>query len=367
MLPASRIGPVGNQASGPFLEGVHGLRAIAALSVVVYHAGGSIGSEKYQHIAGIGKATSWMDAGVDLFFVISGFVITLPLFLGRQEQLSTYVFHRILRIYPVALLTAAIFAFFNGMIYHRSLSFDNILSSFLLLPSDTEPVPIVLWTLKQELLFYGFVGIAFLNKRLGLILIATWAVASVAIVTDTVVGRWFFHPRNIGFLFGMIVAYTYVTRPLTPRLSVPMALLGLILFVTSAGWGTYSGASRELLSPILGICGMLTLYGVTAFPLRMPAIVLAMGTASYSIYLIHFLFISAGNKVLTQMLPGLPGIVALLVLVGTASLAGYLYFLVAERPIERWRRALRQRTRSSSDAEHSRQLPQPVILPEGKS
>ena len=84
---------------------------------------------------------------------------------------------------------------------------------------------------------------------------------------------------------------------------------------------------------------------VAGFAFRMPTLVMAIGTASYSIYLIHFLFISAGNKVLTRLLPDLPGIAALVLLVGLAGLGGYLYFLVAERPIERWRRGLRRRTR----------------------
>ena len=342
MLPATRIGPVGNARPGPFLEGIHGLRAIAALSVVIFHSGGAIGSEKYQHLIEVKAAVSWMDAGVDLFFVISGFVITLPLFLGRQEALGTYALHRVLRIYPVAMLTAAIFAMLNGVVYGRGLTLEGIASSFLLLPSDDLPVPIVLWTLKQELLFYAFVGICFLHRRVGLVLLTIWAIASVLIEGETAVGRWFFQPRNIEFLCGMVAAYAYVAHPVPTRFGAPVALAGLVVFGVLAVLA--AEVSRDILSPLLGVAGLVCLYGAASSSLRLPVILLTIGTASYSIYLIHYLLVSFCNKVLTHIVPDLPGMVALVILASVATGAGYVYFLFAERRIERWRKRLRKRT-----------------------
>lgn len=50
-----------------FLDGIHGLRAVAALAVVIFHAGGMLGSEKYQGLTWIPQITGSLNNGVDLF------------------------------------------------------------------------------------------------------------------------------------------------------------------------------------------------------------------------------------------------------------------------------------------------------------
>ena len=62
---------------------------------------------------------------------------------------------RLLRIYSMAGLTAVTFIGVNWTQFDKAPDIDTLLSSLLLLPSETPPVPVVLWTLKQELLFYA--------------------------------------------------------------------------------------------------------------------------------------------------------------------------------------------------------------------
>ena len=133
-----------------FVDGVHVLRAVAAIAVVMFHAGGSIGSEKYQNDPVIKTLTTGLDVGVDLFFVISGFVIALPFFLGKQRTPGAFVVNRALRILPLSILTACIFLGFGWALFGRVPGLETILSSVFLLPVPTSPTPIVLWTLKQR-------------------------------------------------------------------------------------------------------------------------------------------------------------------------------------------------------------------------
>jgi len=146
--------PPHTYCSSEMLTGVHLLRAFAAISVVLYHCGGSIASEKYQSIAEIGSITRGLDAGVDIFFVISGFVISLPLFQRRKTCFKDWIGNRLLRIYPLAGLTALIYMLVNWVVFNRPPELASILSSVLLLPLEATPIPVVLWTLKQEILFY---------------------------------------------------------------------------------------------------------------------------------------------------------------------------------------------------------------------
>lgn len=82
---------------------VDGLRGIAILSVLTFHiapitSGGSLWETFYRNAAGLG----W--AGVDLFFVLSGFLITGILYSNRkkaQRYYSVFYFRRAVRIFPL--------------------------------------------------------------------------------------------------------------------------------------------------------------------------------------------------------------------------------------------------------------------------
>ena len=325
-----------------YLQGVHGLRAIAAIAVVIYHAGGVVALEKYQGSTWTSEFFRSLDTGVDIFFVISGFVISLPFFLGKTPTIYKFFAGRVLRIYPMSIVTAAIFIVSGAIFFGRVPNVDVLLSSFLLIPSATDPVPLVLWTLKQELLFYAIFGLVFFRSKLGLAIVCSWSIASPFIdAGNSYILSWLFHPKNIEFCFGIAAAYLFVSHKMNASKSLFVACFGFVAFavcgvLAKAG---YLQSTSEVI--LLGSFGFMTLYGLACSGLRLPRIVLFLGSASYSIYLIHFFALSAANKVLFRLTPGLPDVLALVVITVAGVLVGCVYYATFERPIEAWRSGLK--------------------------
>ena len=333
------------------MTGVHGLRGFAALAVVMFHSGLVISDDKYQGIKVMGTITAGLANGVDMFFVISGFVISLPLFLGRRTTPAKYVLNRFLRIYPLAMLTALIFIGTGWIVSNRQPEFDTVLSSVFLLPSSVETVPGVLWTLKQELLFYSIFMLALISPRVGLIIIAVWGVTSLLTPMSGVFDRWFFHNNNIQFVFGVVAASLYVGKSVSSRWGFILFAIGLVAFCYVAyAWphrydtfgiraqaDTWNSHVKPLL---LGASGFVLVYGAASWQPRLSTLVALLGTASYSIYLIHYFFISSGNKLLHSLMPEVTGGVILLLLFFFGTAGGVAYYHIVERNLELWRKSI---------------------------
>lgn len=349
-LPASisaAPGAMTVRRPGGMVVGVHGLRGLAALAIVLYHSGGSIGAEKYQNITAVAHYTHGLATGVDLFFVISGFVISLPVFLGRRIPMEQYVLHRLLRIYPLAMLTALIFLVSNWLIYARPPALPSVLSSVFLLPSRGDPTPIVLWTLKQELLFYAVFALVLFHRAAGFALVALWGIASVSLLKAGMVSgiyaEWLFHPQNVQFLFGILAAWAFVARPAPRPLALSLTAGGLAAFVALSYWPILNAPTPGRPIVLLGAIGSAVVFGAASANMALPAVLIFLGTASYSLYLIHFFFVSMGNKLLFTALPNIPGSVALVLLATFATGGGSIYYALVERHLEIWRKSLRRR------------------------
>lgn len=92
-----------------------GLRALAALSIVVVHVSAYSGADG---LSGFRDLLQRMDAGVAIFFVLSGFLLYRPFVAahlhGRaQPATRPYLWRRFLRIYPAYLvvLTVVVYVF----------------------------------------------------------------------------------------------------------------------------------------------------------------------------------------------------------------------------------------------------------------
>jgi len=321
-----------------FNEGIHLLRGLAALMVVFFHAGGSVAHDKYQGFKPIADYTGGLAIGVDLFFVISGFVISLPLFIGKTLHIPSFLRNRALRIYPLTMLTAAIVLSVNFFLFSREANTAQLISSFLLVPTPQDPVPIVLWTLQQEVLFYALFVTAIYSPKVGLPLLLLWGLASLFITSEHFFLAWFFHTQNIQFLVGIGAAWATTKIDLNPSLATGMAVFaGGVLLVAGRlnSWGEYP----EYMSAIvLGLAAGVTVFGAAKARAKIPAVFYFLGTASFALYLIHFFFISAIQKTLMAVVPWMPGLAHFVVLAVAATLLGCAYHVLFERPLERLRK-----------------------------
>jgi peptidoglycan/LPS O-acetylase OafA/YrhL len=146
------------------LQPLDALRGIAALSVVLFHF--ALGREGYDHIFRFGTT------GVDLFFMISGFVIFMSL--EKADSLRTFVVNRFTRLYP-AYWMGVIFSFtLISIHFHYSSKYPlehpwstlagnlTMFQYYMHVPDLEGPY----WTMIVEMLFYILMGLVFLFRKL---------------------------------------------------------------------------------------------------------------------------------------------------------------------------------------------------------
>ena len=139
------------------LVNIQFLRCVAAMLVVVYHASARMpsGEGPVSWLFQAGTATGF--AGVDVFFVISGFIMAWTTFeKAGSEDGSDFARRRVARIYsgywPFFILAAVVFAWARAGHFAES----NLLKSFFLWPQPLNHNLLeVTWTLSFELYFYA--------------------------------------------------------------------------------------------------------------------------------------------------------------------------------------------------------------------
>ncbi|MCP1621390.1 acyltransferase family protein [Pseudomonas nitroreducens] len=301
----------------PSYLSIQALRGLAAVLVVVYH----LRTVEGKFGAGETWIPGWLNlgyAGVDLFFVISGFVMA-TIARGRYGSVSGaihFLRKRAWRVLPPYwLYTTVVVAVITIAPHTVSASFQNqsVLASYLLWPQTTPPVLIVGWTLVYEAYFYLVmaVAIAFLPERLLPIFLMLWAaiVAMGWTVLDMAspVMSTVFSPMSWEFIAGACVALYWHRIP--AAWGLPLLLTGVCLFVGAMPvldhlkWLLDGNMYRV---PIFGVAGTLIVAGAVAWETShrpsIPAWILSVGDSSYSLYLSHIFVISALGR-LWRMTP----------------------------------------------------------------
>jgi exopolysaccharide production protein ExoZ len=348
-------------ASNERLLGIQFCRGIAASLVVLYHAGRILAQPQYiGHLAFAG-AFNFGNAGVDFFFVLSGFIIFFvhEKDIGRPSSLRSYVWSRLTRIYPIYwLVTAIAMALLIGK--HDTSSFGPayLVASLFLLPQPQEPILQVGWTLVHEMLFYAAFAIAIVSRNGARAIAAIWlasVVLSAFITVKNPLLRVFLSPYHVQFAMGVMTAYAVRKWPL-PFCGFAIAV-GAAAFVGAAyvldhDPGFYATPTCRWL---LGLASSFVIYGVARGEmdgwLRTGPISAFFGSASYSIYLIHAIAIGliartlAPSGAMTAAPNGAFLLIALL-----AIICGALLYVVAERPMLRLAKAFGQGRRATPRA-----------------
>lgn len=337
---------------GERFYGVQALRFAAATAVVVTHAldlaGTRLGLETA--LAG-GTLENFGAVGVDVFFVISGFIIATT----TQGQTGVgaagaFLWRRFRRVAPIYWLLSL--PILIGMARGGTLSPEVAAATFLFWPFSglemTFPALGPGWTLCFEMLFYAGFGLAVAGgRRVGWLLIGAYAaMLTVGLVVASPVLRFWGAPIILEFLLGVGIASVW---RLAPRWAGPWAVgLALVGFGLSlvVGYGgiddvralndPWNGLRRVL---VWGLPSALLVFGVVRMertdraPGRLEQAATFMGDASYSIYLAHVLVIRALGRMFESGMVALPGdaVVGLTVLASLA--AGAVVHVWIERPL----------------------------------
>ncbi|HVJ52742.1 MAG TPA: acyltransferase [Aliidongia sp.] len=326
------------------LVGIETGRGIAAMLVVLYHTGRHFG--KVYGPSWLSDLFQFGHAGVDFFFVISGFIIlyTHDKDVGRPARLGHYLQRRFTRIMPtywVALLVTVALSVAGG--HALPAPFPAFWSTFLL-PSFDEPLLGVAWTLQHEIVFYAFFALLILN-RAGVAFLALWffwiMLTTVGVLDSSLVPSTFTGAFNLEFFAGMAAAY-WVKHRATPNprsiLAIGVLLFALAALAENAGWlDGYASIGRLA----YGLPSALIVLAAAAVdrqaPIAFPKPLRVLGAASYSVYLFQFVFIGILWKIwlaagLDRLLPQTAGF-CLLAAGGIAG--GVLASRLVEYPLMR--------------------------------
>ncbi len=341
---------INSQARPGDVVGVQYLRGIAALAVLIDHAAGMAASQTYFGRNVLDGALSYGAIGVDIFFMISGFIITI-VSLGKDDlkptvSLREFFVRRFIRIVP--LMWAAILSYAAmRWLSIQELPLNSYINAILLLPvGDVDPNNI--WTLRHEAIFYLLFAVTFLHRRAFRWMIGIWILAPLALsplgLEAGVDKPWLEqllwnvgHPANIEFGLGLAVGLIWLKWSHAFKVSVP-ALLTATLVYFGALWAVAFWFHLELArlpdTPLLAAAfAPLLLLAAHAKSQNPSRLGLLLGSASFSIYLFHPHILSAGLTLWRRLAPGTQPEV---VVAGTsvfAVLVSLLIYLVVELPL----------------------------------
>ena len=329
------------------LIGIQFGRAIAAVLVVLYHGGRML--PQYLGDIGFAQYFTFGNAGVDFFFVLSGFIIYYVHHrdIGKPAQLNRYVFRRVTRIYPiywaVTLLGIAVFVAKRDW---ADLGPLHVVASFLLVPESQDPIVGVAWTLCHEVLFYAVFAILIYSRPIGVWVAGLWVVI-VALGVFVPHKALFIHfaedPYHVEFAFGVFAAYLARSHP--SRIAPLLAGFGILAFlIVGAKFNSLSIEHKFVGRLIYGVCSTFIIYGLAVWEARggvqFPNWAAYLGAASYSIYLIHTFLLGWGGKVIAKVIaPGTAASSLYLVVAIGAVAGGCALYQFVEKPLQNMVRA----------------------------
>lgn len=341
------------------IRNLQALRAVAAYLVVLYHF---LALQASQVFPGA-RYLSFGAAGVDIFFVISGFIMVVTT-MKREIAPAEFLLHRIARIVPVywviTLLLASIALCGFKPAGLLRLQPDWLAQSLLFIPFDRdgrlEPIISVGWTLNYEMFFYILFAAALfirsaLTRTLVLCLVmVSLATAQIWMPAPAMLLGFYTTPIILEFAYGCALGYVFArsqhARTPNPAIFVAAILLGVAIIALAQM--TRFGPSIELTGfsrPLIwGTAGLLIVAGAV-FLERAKWIVpfdwlVELGNASYSIYLIHALLIHIAVKIAGVFFPiGVASLALnLLITVLGSTACGLFLYRTVELPANQWLR-----------------------------
>lgn len=336
------MNPLASGAALPALKSLQILRAIAAISVVYYH---------------VGALPHFGSFGVDIFFVMSGFFMTMVL--ARKQDPFVFAVDRITRIVPLYWILTSCLLVIAWLAPHilnsTTANLENYAKSLMFVPYFKEdgslrPLLAVGWTLNYEMFFYLCLWSSLLlSKRFYLEISGLLVIASFVFLghwsDDRVLYTFFKNVQLLEFVLGILSYKLFASRAwrrLPPALATAAALgafgimaAGESLRLQINGFWLYGLPSTVLVLAMLNLEPLFQRNG--------PIVRLwtQMGDASYATYLSHYYVVELvrkfGWKKLQLIDPYTPLGVALIVL---ASLVlGNLIYKLIDRPLMRFFKA----------------------------
>ena len=334
------------------IRNIQVLRGLAALLVIFVH---------------LDRLLHWLDVpafgggGVEVFFVISGFIMVYTTG-DRSITPLSFLKDRVARVVPpywaVTLVVFAIALVAPGLLQATHANWTDLLKSLAFVPflkvnGAVEPILFVGWSLNYEVFFYLVfaAGLAFANRGLGIacvcVVLLMFVVSGAMLGQQGVLLTFYTSPASLDFVLGVMIGLIYPSFPrrapvwirTITALIVFLSLWPLILLPLAAPDASPFMLCAIPAGLIVAASLLLELWGWTI----RSALLLRLGAASYSIYLVHPFVTQAIQEVAAHVHPH--AATALLLLTAAtvaAAAAGLVAYQGMERPLLRAARQLLQ-------------------------
>jgi peptidoglycan/LPS O-acetylase OafA/YrhL len=340
------------------IDSIQLLRGVAALSVVLYHLWllerkYSAGNTLLPDVLNAGRS------GVDLFFVISGFImvlITRKKWGGKKNSLN-FLLHRWARIYPnywfYFFLTFAVVLVQPSFVNASQGGKFNFLSSFFLYPSTSLPLVMVAWSLIYELYFYLLFSLLMRCREAVVIrLLFVWMIflTCINLAPGLRAGPMLqvaLSPYSIEFIFGalgaLIIGHPFVRRlPDGILFTLVAASILAVPFLFPRLYGSGSFIGPRLLVQTLVFGGIFVVLVISLATielkkeLRFWKGLVILGDISFTVYLSQLLIMGAVGRVWSAyfMRPGswIDNVVFMLISILAIVFYSQLAYKIIEKP-----------------------------------
>ena len=339
---------------GSKLQYLQALRAVAVLFVLFAHSSSQLGGgEKY-------RIQSTGHFGVDIFFVISGFIMV---YISSRRNLDglSFLRERVVRIVPVYwfynLLAVAVFIAMPQAFRDTVAEPMHVLLSMFFIPHENpstgsySPFVRLGWTLNYEMFFYVvfaiMIAISF-RRRVLLTTVALVLAAALGLLAEARgvmlpgILAYYMNDKVLEFIFGMLIAVLYLRGqlPLLPKWTALVVILVALAVVFLTSDLEVSSSLRGL---VWGPPAALILIAARSFEdvANRPRWrwLCLIGDASFTLYLLHLFPLTAYRLVWLHLgLPSeglLPQGLFVLSAISVICVIGYIAYLVIEQPLVR--------------------------------
>jgi exopolysaccharide production protein ExoZ len=326
------------------LLNVQALRALAAVMVIVVHLEAIV-----KGMGGSKADSALFSVGVDLFFMISGFIMVYTTSARKIGPLA-FLLNRIARIAPfywaITLFVALASLAIPSLTPHTVVTGSNLVKSFLFIPyvrydGLIRPILFLGWSLNLEMIFYLVFALSLLISDVALRVACCVSLLVIAVSIGVIFHdgispevQFVLQPLLLEFAIGMVIgaAYKYLPRsPIAGKLSlffIPLSF-SMLLLVARFFTSTYVPLVSLPAAILLISCLIADRSGYT---IRSPTILL-IGDASYAVYLVHPFVTQGVVRVSEKFAPS--GIVMMSVLLIASMIAAILFGLAAYFAVEK--------------------------------
>lgn len=338
------------------INGVQYLRGIAAIFVVVTHCNAMMAFPEYfgSELSSLFRSGSY---GVQVFFVISGFIITLTSIdknLKPLRSISEFIWNRFIRIIPlmwICIIGYNILSFIGT----GTMEWLPFIRAMTLWPIG-ELKPNVIWTLRHEALFYAIFAFTVLIGKQKFWLLLLWFISPIIwnflIRFGVNIGEYgnnladfIFNSANFHFGLGFLIAVAWNRWRNIQHL--PTTRISILCFAATASvlliWLTVGQPSQAVINFIFSALISSLLVILALFPIGYNRIFILIGEASYSIYLVH----NATLLICLEASRKISGITSIQwqffpLFITLAITSGVLVHIFIERPLLRKARQIRR-------------------------